>query len=94
MRPENHEVFRQLRAVVEEFGADRVLIGETYPPIDFLPLYYGLRNDEFHMPFNFSLLTQSELNPVSFRSTVATAECFLRGRPTNYVLSNHDNRRA
>jgi alpha-glucosidase len=94
MRPENHEVFHQLRAVVEEFGPDRVLIGETYPPPDFLSSYYGLRNDEFHMPFNFSLLTQPELNPVSFRSAVATAECFLRGRPTNYVLSNHDNRRA
>jgi alpha-glucosidase len=94
MRPENHEVFRQLRAVVEEFGPGRVLIGETYPPIDFLPLYYGQRNDEFHTPFNFTLLTQSELNPVSFRSAVAGAECFLKGRPTNYVLSNHDNRRA
>jgi alpha-glucosidase len=94
-RPENHEVFRRLRAVAEEFGPDRVVIGETYPPkVEDLLSYYGSRGDEFHMPFNFFLLRQSKLDAAAFRRAVGEVEGVLRGRPTNYVLSNHDNPRA
>ena len=94
-RPENHDVFRRLRAVAAEFGPGRVLIGETYPPkVEDLLSYYGSRNDEFHMPFNFFLLKQSKLDAAAFRSAVNSVEGALRGRPTNYVLSNHDNPRA
>jgi alpha-glucosidase len=94
-RPENHEVFRRLRAVAAEFGPDRVVIGETYPPkVEDLLSYYGSRDDEFHMPFNFFLLKQSKLDAAAFRRAVDGVEGVLRGHPTNYVLSNHDNPRA
>jgi len=92
---ENHSRFKDLRAVADEFGPDRVLIAETYPPkIADLLTYYGSRNDEFHMPFNFSLLKQPKLDAAAFRRTVGETENVLQGRPTNYVLSNHDNPRA
>ncbi len=93
--PENHSVFKQLRAVGEEFGPGRVFIAETYPPrIEDLLSYYGTQNDEFNMPFNFFLLTQRKLDAAAFRRVVASTESALQGRPTNYVLSNHDNPRA
>jgi alpha-glucosidase len=95
MLPENHSVFKQLRSVVDEFGPGRVLVGETYPPkIEDLLAYYGKVNDEFHMPFNFFLLTQSKLDANAFRVTVSELEKTLQNRPINYVLSNHDNVRA
>jgi alpha-glucosidase len=88
-------MFRQLRSVVNEFGPDRVVIGETYPPkIGDLVAYYGAKNDEFNMPFNFFLLRQPKLDAAAFRATVAELEAAVGGRPTNFVLSNHDNVRA
>jgi alpha-glucosidase len=93
--PENHEVFRQLRRVAEEFGPGHVLVGETYPPkVQDLRAYYGERGDEFHMPFNFFLLNQPKLDAAAFRATVNELEDSLQDRPINYVLSNHDRERA
>ena len=92
---ENHEMFRRLRSVATEFGLARVLIGETYPPqIDDLRAYYGKNNDAFHLPFNFFLLRARGLDAATFRRLVADTERVVAGRPTTFVLSNHDNPRA
>ncbi len=92
---ENHEMFRRLRSVATEFGPARVLIGETYPPqIDDLRAYYGKNNDAFQLPFNFFLLRARGLDATTFRRLVADTERVVAGRPTTYVLSNHDNTRA
>jgi alpha-glucosidase len=94
-RPENFEMFRRLRSVAEEFGPDRVLIGETYPPkVEDLRAYYGRNDDAFQLPFNFFLLKADKLDAAAFRRIVGETERVLRGRPTTYVLSNHDNVRA
>jgi alpha-glucosidase len=92
---ENHEMFRRLRSVATEFGLARVLIGETYPPqIDDLRAYYGKNNDAFQLPFNFFLLRARGLDAATFRRLVADTERVVAGRPTTFVLSNHDNPRA
>jgi alpha-glucosidase len=92
---ENHEMFRRLRSVATEFGPARVLIGETYPPqVDDLRAYYGKNNDAFQLPFNFFLLRARGLDAATFRRLVADTERVVAGRPTTYVLSNHDNPRA
>ena len=94
-RPENFEMFRRLRSVAEEFGPDRVLIGETYPPkVDDLRAYYGRNDDAFQLPFNFFILKADKLDAATFRRIVGETERVVRGRPTTYVLSNHDNVRA
>jgi alpha-glucosidase len=94
-QPENFEAFRRLRGVAEEFGPDRVLIGETYPPkIDDLRAYYGKNDDAFQLPFNFFLLRADRLDAGTFRRIVSETEQVVNGRPTTYVLSNHDNPRA
>lgn len=92
---ENHRAFRALRRAVDAFGRDRVLIGETYKaPRDLVPYYGGRVGAEFHMPFNFSLLEEPRLDAAAFRRAVGDVERALRGRPINYVLSNHDRPRA
>ncbi|MFL5607311.1 MAG: alpha-amylase family glycosyl hydrolase, partial [Gemmatimonadaceae bacterium] len=94
-RPENFDMFRRLRGVAEEFGPDRVLIGETYPPkVDDLRAYYGRNDDAFQLPFNFFILKADKLDASTFRQIVGETERVVRGRPTTYVLSNHDNVRA
>lgn len=93
--PRNHEIYKMLRKVVNEYGADRVIIGETYPDTiaELLP-FYGTNNDEYNMPFNFFLLKQNKLDAAAFRRVVEETEAVAKGRPMNYVLSNHDNQRA
>jgi len=94
-QPENFEEFRRLRRVVQEFGPDRLLIAETYPRrIGDLRRYYGAQDDAFQLPFNFALLRAASLDAASFRARVRQTEWTVRGRPTAYVLSNHDTPRA
>jgi alpha-glucosidase len=94
-QPESFEEFRRLRSVVEEFGPDRLLIGETYPlGISQLRRYYGEHDDAFQLPFNFYLLRQPKLEADDFRDVVRRTEQVTAGRPTAYVLSNHDISRA
>ncbi len=94
-QPRNHEIYKMLRKVVQEFGSNRVIIGETYPDTiaELLP-FYGANNDGYHMPFNFFLLKQNKLNAAAFRRVIEETETVVKGRPMNYVLSNHDNPRA
>ena len=90
---ENHEAFRRLRAVVDEFPG-RVIVGETGSPPAALAAFYGQKGAEFHMPFNFALMNERKLDAAAFRAAVSTLERELGTRPVNYVLSNHDRPRA
>jgi alpha-glucosidase len=40
-QPEVHDAIAKMRRVAEEYGGDRLLVGEAYLPIDRLMLYYG-----------------------------------------------------
>jgi alpha-glucosidase len=40
-QPEVHDAIAKMRAAAEEFGGDRVMIGEAYLPLDRLVAYYG-----------------------------------------------------
>jgi alpha-glucosidase len=93
--PETHAVLQRLRALTNTFGEDRVLIGEVWvPTMADLVRYYGRRRNELQLPFNFFFTLVSRLSAEDFRVEVAKAERALRGRPTTWVLSNHDLVRA
>lgn len=55
-RPEVMEVIAEMRAVLDEFRGDRILIGELYHPVENLVFYYGKHLEGVHLPFNFNLL--------------------------------------
>jgi alpha-glucosidase len=93
-RPEIHEVIGEMRSVLDEYGGDRVLIGEIYLPVDRLVAYYGtpVRRGA-HLPFNFQLLDlpwSAEL----IGTAVDAYEKLLPGDAwPNWVLGNHDRPR-
>lgn len=93
--PEGHDVLRRFRRMTNQYAGDRVLIGEIWvPTIEQLMPYYGTRNNEIHLPFNFFFSTEvKRLDAAGFRAVVEKSERALRGRPTTYVLSNHDDLR-
>ena len=91
-RPEVHPIIQRMRKLFDEYD-ERVMIGEIYLPYADLMRYYGLDNDEAHLPFNFQLILLPWKADV-IRETVRTYETALpnNGWP-NWVLGNHDQHR-
>jgi alpha-glucosidase len=93
-QPETLEIVREMRAVLDEFAGDRVLIGEIYLPIDRLVAYYGGGGrPAAHLPFNFQLLNLP-WRAEAIGSAVDTYEAILPADAwPNWVLGNHDRPR-
>ncbi len=90
-RPEVHDLMRELRALVDTYPGDRVLVGEddnlTY-----------CREGELHMVFNFPLMRTERLTPAWIRRNQrerlrALAKISPEGWPAN-TLGNHDSPRV
>jgi alpha-glucosidase len=99
-RPEVQQIVVEMRRVADEFsraGAERVLIGEIYLPLDRLMAYYG--RDErgvlqgVQLPFNFQLIG-APWNATAIARLVRAYELALPvGGWPNWVLGNHDKSR-
>ncbi len=89
-RPEVLDVVRLLRGVADEFPG-RVLVGETYLPVEEVASYLGGgRGDEFHIAFDFELL----LSPWEHQHLTLAIERAEALHPRDvwptYAISNHD----
>ena len=98
-RPEIHEIMTEMREVAEEFGQDRLLIGEIYLPPEKLAAYYGENGRGLHLPFNFNLMWQT-WKPSALLAYIEKYESTLpaSGPPPgpgwpSWVLGNHDQKR-
>ncbi len=92
-QPGVHEVIRDLRRVLDEYG-DRIGIGEISSRLSFsaLAAFYG-DGDELHLPFNFKLI-HLPWQASAIRQFVDAYEAALpAGAWPNYVLGNHDQPR-
>ncbi len=92
--PDIHGVFREMRAVLEEYNGPRIALGELhiYDPVR-LVAFYGERMDELHMPANFGLL-KVPWTAAGVRALVDNLEAALPdGAWANYVMGNHDDQR-
>jgi alpha-glucosidase len=89
-RDELHDVYRDWRAVADEYPGDRVLIGELWLP-DTERFARYLRPDELHTAFNLNFLSSpwdaERLRAVIEETLAAHAPV---GAPATWVLSNHD----
>jgi alpha-glucosidase len=85
-QPGVHELMQELRALVNEYPGDRVLIGEADDVA-----YYGAGDDELHLVFNFPLMHTRRLTPAHIRSnqTERLAALPPGAWPCN-TLGNHD----
>jgi alpha-glucosidase len=99
-RPEALEIVAEMRRTVDAFSdaaSARILVAETYLPIERLAAYYGrdaagqLRGA--HLPFNFHLIG-TPWNPAAIDRLVRDYEAALpEGAAPNWVLGNHDRPR-
>jgi alpha-glucosidase len=85
-----HEVYRDWRTVLDEYGPDRVLCAEAWVmPLKKMAWY--VRPDEMHQAFNFGYLSTGwdapALRGVIDESLAAFGSV---GSPSTWVLSNHD----
>ncbi|HEX4723050.1 MAG TPA: alpha-amylase family glycosyl hydrolase, partial [Pseudonocardiaceae bacterium] len=70
-QPEVHAVYQRWRRIADEYGRDRILLGEVWvPTVDDLARY--LRPDELHQAFFFDLL-QQPWDAVKFRASIERA---------------------
>lgn len=85
-QPGIHELTRELRALVDAYPGDRVLIGE-----DEDVAFHGTGDDELHLVFNFPLMRTERLAPAHIRANQAArlAELPPGAWPCN-TLGNHD----
>jgi alpha-glucosidase len=89
-RDELHEIYRQWRAVAEEYDGERVLVGEVWLE-DAERFARYLRPGEMHTAFNFGFMTQPWSAQAMRESITRTlAEHAPVGAPATWVLSNHD----
>jgi alpha-glucosidase len=58
-----HELMQELRALVDEYPGDRVLVGE-----DEDVAFHGTGDDELHLIFNFPLMRVERLSPAHIRA--------------------------
>ncbi|PKN93166.1 MAG: glucohydrolase [Chloroflexi bacterium HGW-Chloroflexi-6] len=87
--PQLHDLMKELRAVIDEYDGDRMLVGED-DNID----YMGNGNDELHLVFNFPLMRAEKLTPAHIRKNQKERLARLDKLPTRgwgcNTLGNHD----
>ena len=93
-RPETHALLRRLRAVLDSYPGERMMVGEVYL-LDTrrVAAYYG-DGDELHLSFNFPPL-YAPWDAARWREQIENTAATLApvdAWPT-WVLSNHDNPR-
>ncbi|MQA89470.1 MAG: DUF3459 domain-containing protein [Gemmatimonas sp.] len=91
-RPEVHDIIVHMRRLFDEYEG-RVLIGETYLPVERLVHYYGEDQAGVHLPFNFQLIL-ADWDAANVSQLIQEYEEALpAGGWPNWVLSNHDQHR-
>jgi alpha-glucosidase len=94
--PDVHGVVKRLRALIDSYPGDRVLIGETYlPNVQELDKWYGgAKHDELQLPMDMQVGFINKMNASLFRARIQEAETEIHGNQPLFVFDNHDNVRS
>jgi alpha-glucosidase len=94
--PEVHGVMRRLRAMIDRYPGERVLIGETYleKTADLDAWYGGTQHDELQLPMDTLVGLGSKLDANTFRTRLLESQTELHGSQPLVVFDNHDNVRS
>jgi alpha-glucosidase len=94
--PQVHEVIRRMRAMVNEYQGNRVLIGETYLPntVEMDKWYGGAAKNELQLPMDMLVGFNDGYSAAHFRKYIGEAETELEGSQPLFVFDNHDNPRS
>jgi alpha-glucosidase len=93
---EVHDVIRRMRAMVNRYPGDRVLIGETYLPntAELNKWYGGPLQNELQLAMDMLVGYKSSYSAPHFRQTIGEAETELNASQPLFVFDNHDNPRS
>ena len=92
--PDMHELYRSFRALLDGYPGERVSIGELHhPDFERWAAYYGERQDEIHVPFNFHLLFSPWTADGVRRAVEGVEGALPAGAWASWVLGNHDQPR-
>ncbi|MFE0175867.1 glycoside hydrolase family 13 protein [Streptomyces sp. NPDC059002] len=85
-----HEIYRDWRGILEEYGAERIAVAEAWTPTVERSARY-LRPGELHQAFNFEYLT-TDWDAAALRAVIDRSLTAMNavGAPATWVLSNHD----
>ena len=94
--PEVHGVMRRLRAMIDTYPDQRVLIGETYlaKTSELDAWYGGARHNELHLPMDTLVGLGNRLDADTFRQRLLESQTELHGSQPLLVFDNHDNVRS
>jgi alpha-glucosidase len=93
-RPENHEVLRAMRKILDGYPGDRVLLGESSTAtIEDLAQVYGQNHDEIQLPMDFLFGNLTTLDAAVFKKQVDAAQFQLKGGTPVFFFSSHDHPR-
>lgn len=92
-RPEVHELVQHIRKVINEYGEDKLFIGEIYLPVDRLIAYYGPDANGTNMPYNFQLALLPWKADEIMKAVDYYEARLPEGAWPNWVLGNHDRPR-
>ena len=94
-RPETFQFAKELRAVVDSYAPERVLIGEVFGSPDMVRQYIGEDLDGLNLVFLWDLLSIRKVEAGLFRSVIHRYERHYPSPCTPvYVLGNHDQKRV
>ena len=93
-RPENHEVLREMRKILDGYPGNPVLLGESSTAtIQDLAKVYGNHHDEIQLPMDFLFGNLTTLDAALFKKQVDAAQLQLGGGTPVFFLSSHDHGR-
>jgi len=94
--PGNHDIIRRMRAMIDSYQGERLLVGETYVArtAQLYPWYGGARHDELQLPMDTLVGLDKRLDAGRFRRLLSEAQTDLHGSQPLLVFDNHDNVRS
>ncbi|MBV9033249.1 MAG: alpha-glucosidase, partial [Acidobacteriaceae bacterium] len=93
-RPENHEVLREMRKILDSYPGDPVLLGESSTAtIEDLARVYGKNDDEIQLPMDFLFGNLTTLDAELLKKQVDAAHFQLGGGTPVFFFSSHDHSR-
>jgi alpha-glucosidase len=94
--PENHDIIRRMRAMIDSYPGERLLIGETYVArtAELDPWYGGARHDELQLPMDTLVGLGKRLDADLFRRLLTEMQTELHGSQPLLVFDNHDQVRS
>ena len=92
--PDMHPLYQDFRRLLDSYPGERISVGELHhPDFERWAAYYGERQDEIHVPFNFHVINSPWTAEAVRRAVEGVQGALPAGAWASWVLGNHDQPR-